>query len=58
MRRSIVFNLPFSKASLFRGRIGTVDLLVLISSDRLLFILKLYFFLYKTTKLDEEVNRT
>jgi hypothetical protein len=39
--------------------ISTVDLLVLTSLDHLLFIVKLYFFLfYKTTYLNEEVNRT
>jgi len=41
------------------GRIGTVDLHELTSLDQLLFKLKLYIsFFYKTTYLNEEVNRT
>jgi hypothetical protein len=42
-----------------RGRISTVDLLVLTSLDEVLFNLKLYFpFFTKTTYLNEEVNCT
>jgi len=41
-----------------RGRLCTVHLLVLTSLDQLLFTLKLYFSFYKTTYLNEEVNRT
>jgi len=41
-----------------RGRLSTVDLLVLTSLDKLLFILKYYFPFYKTSYLNEEVNCT
>jgi hypothetical protein len=40
------------------GRFCTVDLLVLINVDQLLFILKEIFFFYKTSYLDGEVNGT
>ncbi len=43
----------------WKGRISTVDLLLLTSSDRLLTILNLYFSIfYRTTFLNKEVNRT
>jgi hypothetical protein len=43
----------------WRGGLSTVDLLVLTSSEKLLFILNLYFFLfYETSYLNKEVNRT
>ncbi len=45
------------RETLLAGRISTDDLLVLTSSDQLLFILKLYFSFYKTNYLNEEVNR-
>jgi hypothetical protein len=42
-----------------RGRISTVDLLVLTSLDKLLFTQKiLLFFFYKTSYSNKEVNRT
>ncbi len=47
--------IPLPRNSYCRGRIRTVDLLVLISSDDQLFILNLFF---KTTQLNEEVKRT
>ncbi len=40
------------------GRISTVDLLLLTSLDKLLFVLKILFsFFYKTSYSNEEVNR-
>ncbi len=45
----------FTRESLLKGRTSTIDLLVLISSDLLLFILNLWFFF---TKLNEGINRT
>ncbi len=44
--------------SYWRERLGTVDLLVLTSLYTLPLILELYFLFYKTTNLNEEVNRT
>jgi hypothetical protein len=41
-----------------KGSISTVDLLLLISCGQLLFIVKLYFSLFKTKYLNEEVNCT
>ncbi len=49
--RSLLSGNPY-----WRGRISTIDLLVLTSSDQLLFILKLYFLSYKTSYLNKEVN--
>ena len=47
-----------SRESLLKG-ISTIDLLVLASLDQLLSLLKMYIFLsYKTSYLNEEVNRT
>jgi hypothetical protein len=40
------------------GRSNTIDLLVLVSLDQLLFILKGFFPLNKTSYLNQEVNRT
>jgi hypothetical protein len=48
---------PYTREALLKGRISTVDLLVLTGSDQLIFMLKLYFFFfYKTTYLNEKVN--
>jgi hypothetical protein len=44
------------REALRRGRISMVDLLVITSSDKLFFILKLYF--YKTACLNEKVKCT
>jgi hypothetical protein len=41
-----------------RGRLSTVDFLVLTSIDELLLIMKRYLLFYRTGKLNEEVNRT
>jgi hypothetical protein len=43
----------------WKGRIGTVDLLILTCSDQLLHLLKIHsFFFYKTSYINEEVNCT
>jgi hypothetical protein len=42
----------------WRGRLSTVDLLVLTSLDQLLLILQTFFLFYKTSYLIEEVNHT
>jgi hypothetical protein len=45
--------------SYYRGRISTVDLLVLTYLDQLLLILKVYiYFFYKTSNINEEVDCT
>ncbi len=45
--------------SYWRGRLSTVDLLVLTSLDQLLFAVMIFFYLcYKTSYLNEEVNCT
>jgi len=41
----------------WRGRISTIDFLVLTSLDQLLLILNWFIIFYKTTYLTEEVNR-
>ncbi len=41
-----------------RGRLSTVDLLILSGLDQLLFILKTLFTFYKTSVPNEGVNRT
>ncbi len=61
MRRSTVLSLPHSYYSLarnsyWRGRIITVDLLVLISLVQLLFIESIIDVFYKTIYLNEVVN--
>ena len=40
------------------GKLSTVDLLVLTSFNQLLFILKLFFLIYKATHLNEEIDCT
>ncbi len=43
----------------WKGKLSTVDLLVLTSSDQLILILKIWFiFFYKTSNLNEEINCT
>ncbi len=50
---------PETGKSCFKGRLRTVDLLALTSSDQLLLILKILFTLFtKTSYLNEEVNGT
>jgi hypothetical protein len=46
------------RESLLKGKISTVDLLVLISLDHLFFILKLHLTFYIKTNLNENVNNT
>ncbi len=48
-----------SRESLLKGRISSIDLLVLTSIDQLLLILKIFFFLiYQLSFLNKEVNGT
>jgi len=60
---SVVFVLlvaiTLNREPLLRGRISTLDLLVLTCLDQLLLIMKILFFsFYKTNYLNEEVNCT
>ncbi len=49
---SFFYTLNLDKDPLLKGRISAVDLLLVTSSDQLLFIVKLYFFFVKTSCLN------
>jgi len=48
-----------TEKSCLKGRLSTVNFLVLTSLDQLIFIMKIFFtFVCKTSYLNKEVNRT
>jgi hypothetical protein len=55
---TICVALPKAGKSYWRGRLSTVDLLVITSLDEHLYIENMIYFLNKTTNLNEEVNCT